>query len=87
MLEILFTQDFEYEDLFCGTPFSSDSACSSATISSAWILSLFKMTFIPQINELFEFPSFFCLESACHIWVPQLLKIKYQSRLVCSDEL
>ena len=30
---------------------------------------------IPYTNEWCEFPSNGCLKSACHIWVPQLLKL------------
>ena len=43
MLEILFTQDSKAEDLFCGA--------SSAIISSAWDVSLFKMTFSMTLLE------------------------------------
>ena len=41
----IFTQDFEVEDLFCGASSGSESTspCSSAIISKAWGLSLFKM--------------------------------------------
>ena len=42
VLEVLFTQVSKVEDLFCGAP--SGPACSSAIISSAWGLSIFKMT-------------------------------------------
>ena len=35
MFEILFTQDSKVEDLFCGAPFSSQPAYSSAVISTA----------------------------------------------------
>ena len=52
MFEVLFTQDSKVEDLFCGASSCSvvllpvlNPACSSAIISSAWGLSLFKMTF------------------------------------------
>ena len=46
VLEVLFTQDSEVEDLFCGV-----SSGSSAIISSAWGLSLFKMTFSMTLLE------------------------------------
>ena len=51
MLEILFIPDFNGEDLFCGAPSASDPACSSAIISSAWGLSLFKMIFSMTLND------------------------------------
>ena len=51
MLEVLFTQDFKVEDLFCGAFSALDPACSSAIISSAWGLSLFKMTFNMTLLE------------------------------------
>ena len=38
------TQDFKVEDLFCGAP-SCLNTCSLAIIFSAWVLSLFSMTF------------------------------------------
>ena len=44
MLKILFTQDSGVEGLFCGASPGSELACSSAIISSAWGLNLFKMT-------------------------------------------
>ena len=44
MLEVLFTQDFKVEDLFCGASSALNPPCSSVIISSAWGLSLFKMT-------------------------------------------
>ena len=45
MLEVLFTHDSKVEDLICGASSGSVPACSSAAISSAWGLSLFKMNF------------------------------------------
>ena len=51
MLEVLFTQDSDVEDLFCGTFPTLNPACSSAIISSAWGLSLFKMTFSTTLLE------------------------------------
>ena len=45
MLKVLFTQDSEVKDLFRGAS-SLNTFCSSAIISSASGLSLFKMTFI-----------------------------------------
>ena len=42
MLEVLFTQDSEVEDLFCGVPLTDSF---SATISSARGLNLFGMIF------------------------------------------
>ena len=51
VLEVLFTQDSEVEDLFCGASFGSESACSSAIISSAWGLNLFKITFSMTLLE------------------------------------
>ena len=45
MLEVLFTQDSKVEDLFCDASSGSEPSCSSAIISSARGLSLFKMTF------------------------------------------
>ena len=50
VLEVLFTQDSEVEDLFCGAS-SLNPACSSAIISSAWGLSLFKITFSMTLLE------------------------------------
>ena len=44
MLEVLFKQASKVEDLFCGASSGLNPACSSAIISSAWGLSLFKMT-------------------------------------------
>ena len=35
MLEVLFTHDSKVKDLFFGAPSGSESACSSAIISSA----------------------------------------------------
>ena len=49
VLEVLFTQDSEVEDLFCGA--SSRSEPNSAIISSAWGLSLFKITFSMTLLE------------------------------------
>ena len=45
LLEILYIQDFKVEDLFCGALSGSDPAYSSAVISLAWGLSLFKDDF------------------------------------------
>ena len=45
MLKVLLTQDSEDEDVFCGAFSALNPACSSAIISSAWGLSLLKMTF------------------------------------------
>ena len=44
MMKVLFTQDSEDEDLFCGASPGLNPAYSSAIISSAWALSLFKIT-------------------------------------------
>ena len=51
VLEALFTQDSEVEDLFCGASSSSEPSLSSAIISSAWGLSLFKITFSMTLLE------------------------------------
>ena len=51
VLEVLFTQDSEVEDLFCGLLPALNPACSSAIISSAWGLSLFKITFSMTLLE------------------------------------
>ena len=51
MLEVLFSQDYKVEDLFCGASSGSEPACSSAIISSAWGFSLFKMTFSMTLLE------------------------------------
>ena len=51
MLEVLFTQDFKVEDLFCGASSGSEPSLSSTIISSAWGLSLFKMTFSMTLLE------------------------------------
>ena len=51
MLEVLFTQDSKVEDLFCGLLPALNSACSSAIMSSASGLSLFKMTFSMTLVE------------------------------------
>ena len=45
MLEIFFTQDSEYENLFCVHLPALNPACSSTAILSAWGLNLFKRTF------------------------------------------
>ena len=45
MLEVLFTQDSKAEDCSVVLLPAPNPACSSAIISSAWGLSLFKMTF------------------------------------------
>ena len=45
MFVVLFTQDSEDEDLFCGALPALNPAYSSAIICSAWGLSLFKMSF------------------------------------------
>ena len=42
VLEVLFTQDSEVEDLFCCAFPALNPDCSSAIISLAWGLSLFK---------------------------------------------
>ena len=44
MLKVLFTEDSEAEDLFCGASPSLNPACSLAIISSDWGLSLLEMT-------------------------------------------
>ena len=51
ILEVLFTQDFNVEDLFGGTLSGSELAFSSAIISSARVLSLFKMTFHVTLGD------------------------------------
>ena len=51
VLEVLFTQDSEVEDLFCGASSGSEPSLSSAIISSAWGLSLFKITFSMTLLE------------------------------------
>ena len=51
MLEVLFTQDSKVEDLFCVLLPALNPAYSSAIISSAWGLSLFKMTFNMTLLE------------------------------------
>ena len=51
MLEILFTQDSKVEDLCCVASSGLNPNCSSAIISSAWGLSLFKMTFSMALLE------------------------------------
>ena len=43
MLEVLFIQDSEIEDLFHGASYGSEPSLFLAIISSAWGLSLFKM--------------------------------------------
>ena len=47
VLEVLFTQDSEVEGLLLAL----NQACSSAIISSAWGLSLFKITFSMTLLE------------------------------------
>ena len=52
VLEVLFTQDSEVEDLFIGASSGSEpSLFYSAIISSAWGLSLFKITFSMTLLE------------------------------------
>ena len=51
VLEVLFTQDSEVEDLFCGASSGSEPIRSLAIISSAWGLSLFKITFSMALLE------------------------------------
>ena len=46
MLEVLFTQDSEVEDLFRGASSGSEPGPFFTNISSAWGFSLFKMNFI-----------------------------------------
>ena len=48
VFEVLFTQDSEVEDLLLP---ALNPACSSAIISSAWGLSLFKITFSMTLLE------------------------------------
>ena len=45
MLEILLTQDFKIDDLYCAVPSSSESLCSLAIIFLAWGLNLFNYDF------------------------------------------
>ena len=52
MLEVLFTQDSKVEDFSVVLLPALNPACSSAIISSAWGLSLFKMTFSMTLLEL-----------------------------------
>ena len=42
---------------------------------------------IPQSNEWCKFPTYRCLQNACHIWVPQLFKIKPWSWLIWLSRL
>ena len=52
VLEVLFTQDSEVEDLFCGASSGSEpSLFFSNNYSSAWGLSLFKITFSMTLLE------------------------------------
>ena len=51
MLEVLFTQGSKVEYMFCGASSGSEPTCSSAIISSAWGLSLFKATFSTALLE------------------------------------
>ena len=51
VLEVLFTQDSAVEDLFYGASPGSEPAYSSAVISSAWGLNLFKITFSMTLLE------------------------------------
>ena len=51
VLEVLFTQDSEVEDLFCGASSGSEPSLFLAIISSAWGLSLFKITFSMTLLE------------------------------------
>ena len=51
MLEVLFTQDSKVEDLLCSASSGLNPVCSSAIISSAWGLSVFKMTFSLTLLE------------------------------------
>ena len=51
VLEVLFTQDSEVEDLFCGASSGSEPSLFFRIISSAWGLSLFKMTFSMTLLE------------------------------------
>ena len=52
MLEVLFSQNSKVEDLFCGALSGAlNPAFSSVIISSAWGLSMFKMTFSMTLLE------------------------------------
>ena len=55
ILEVLFTQDSEVEDLFCGASSGSEPSLffsNYAIISSAWGLSLFSMTLLERLMRL-----------------------------------
>ena len=51
MLEVLFKQDSKVEDLLCGAVPALNPACYSAIISSAWCVSLLKMTLLMTLLE------------------------------------
>ena len=51
VLEVLFTQDSEVEDLFCGASSGSEPSLFFSNYSSAWSLSLFKITFSMTLLE------------------------------------
>ena len=36
LVKMFFTQESEMENLFCGAPYDSEPACSSAIVSLAW---------------------------------------------------
>ena len=51
VLEVLFTQNSEVEDLFCGVSSGSEPSLFFSNYSSAWGLSLFKTTFSMTLLE------------------------------------
>ena len=56
VLEVLFTQDSEVEDLFCGASSGSEPSLFFTIISSAWGLSLIKITLgkiRSRLNDIF----------------------------------
>ena len=55
MLDVLFTQDFKVENLFCGAFSALNPACSSAIISSAWGLKVGSCSFESIIILLIYF--------------------------------
>ena len=51
VLEVLFTQDSEVEDLFCGASSGSEPSLFFSNYFSDWGLSLFKITFSMTLLE------------------------------------
>ena len=51
MLEVLFTQDSQVEDLFCGASSGSELSMFFSNYFLAWGLSLFKMIFNMTLLE------------------------------------